>query len=104
MDVCEAIGNTHIPWFRKPLDEHFQESLLEQTDHVSIDAEESCQALANHIQRLHLQYSTLLSLADQFYPQRTIMQLAHTAAKGYETMNLHLDRAAFRVLIDTVLG
>ena len=55
---------------------------LEQMDHAPIDAEEPYQTLADHIQRLHLQYGTLLSLADQYYPQRTIMQLAHTAAKG----------------------
>ena len=55
---------------------------LEQMDYAPIDTEEPYQTLANHIQRLHLQYGTLLSLADQYYPQRTIMQLAHTAAKG----------------------
>ena len=55
---------------------------LEQMDHAPIDAEEPYQMLADHIQRLRLQYGTLLSLADQYYPQRTIMQLAHTAAKG----------------------
>ncbi len=55
---------------------------LEQMDHAPIDAEEPYQTLADHIQRLHLQYGMLLSLADQYYPQRTIMQLAHTAAKG----------------------
>ena len=55
---------------------------LEQMDHAPIDAEEPYQTLADHIQRLHLQYGTLLSLADRYYPQRTIMQLAHTAAKG----------------------
>lgn len=55
---------------------------LEQMDHAPIDAEEPYQKLADHIQRLHLQYGTLLSLADRYYPQRTILQLAHTAAKG----------------------
>ena len=55
---------------------------LEQMDHAPIDAEEPYQTLADHIQRLRLQYGMLLSLADRFYPQRTIMQLAHTAAKG----------------------
>lgn len=55
---------------------------LEQMDHAPIDVEEPYQVLADHIQRLHLQYGTLLSLADQFYPQRTIIQLAHTAVKG----------------------
>ena len=55
---------------------------LEQMDHAPIDTEEPYQTLANHIQRLHLQYGTLLSLADQYYPQRTIMHLAHIAAKG----------------------
>ena len=55
---------------------------LEQMDHAPIDAEEPYQTLADYIQRLHLQYGMLLSLADQYYPQRTIMQLAHTAAKG----------------------
>lgn len=56
--------------------------VLEQIDHAPIDAEEPYQTLADHIQRHHLQYGMLLSLADQYYPQRTIMQLAHTAAKG----------------------
>ena len=55
---------------------------LEQMDHAPIDTEEPYQTLAGHIQRLHLKYGTLLSLADQYYPQRTIIQLAHTAAKG----------------------
>ena len=55
---------------------------LEQMDHAPIDAEEPYQTLADRIQSLHLQYGTLLSLADRYYPQRTIMQLAHTAAKG----------------------
>ena len=55
---------------------------LEQMDHAPVDAEAPYRLLADHIQRLNLQYGKLLSLADQFYPQRTIMQLAHTAAKG----------------------
>ncbi len=55
---------------------------LEQMDHAPIDTEEPYQTLADHIQHHHLQYGILLSLADQYYPQKTIMQLAHTAAKG----------------------
>ena len=55
---------------------------LEQMDHAPINAEEPYQTLSDYIQRLRLQYGLLLSLADQFYPQRTILQLAHTAAKG----------------------
>ena len=55
---------------------------LEQMDGAPIDVEEPYQTLSDHIQRLHLQYGLLLSLADQYYPQKTIMQLAHTAAKG----------------------
>lgn len=55
---------------------------LEQMDRAPIDAEEPYQTLADHIQHLHLQYGVLLSLADQYYPQRTILQLAHTARKG----------------------
>lgn len=55
---------------------------LEQMDRAPIDVEEPYRTLAAHIQRLQLQYGILLSLADQYYPQRTIIQLAHTAARG----------------------
>lgn len=53
---------------------------LEQLDHAPIDAEEPYRLLAEHIQRLHVKYHMLLSLADQYDPQRTILQLEHQFA------------------------
>ena len=55
---------------------------LEQMDHAPVDANEPYQLLAEHIRHLNLQYKVLLSLADQYYPQRTVLQLAHTAREG----------------------
>jgi len=55
---------------------------LDQMDHAPVDANEPYQLLADHIRHLNLQYRVLLSLADQYYPQRTILQLAHTAREG----------------------
>ena len=55
---------------------------LEQMDHAPIDADEPYRLLAAHIQDHKLKYDVLLSLADQFYPQRTILQLTHTARNG----------------------
>ena len=41
--------------------------------------------------------------ADRYYNKNTIMQLAHTAGKGEDTdTNLHLDKDAFRVLIESI--
>ena len=55
---------------------------LEQMDHAPVDANEPYQLLAEHIRHLNLQSRVLLSLADQYYPQRTVLQLAHTAREG----------------------
>lgn len=55
---------------------------LEQMDHAPVNANEPYQLLAEHIRHLNLQYRVLLSLADQYYPQRTVLQLAHTAREG----------------------
>ena len=55
---------------------------LEQMDHAPVHANEPYQLLAEHIRHLNLQYRVLLSLADQYYPQRTVLQLAHTAREG----------------------
>ena len=55
---------------------------LDQMDYAPIDANAPYQLLADHIRHQNLQYRVLLSLADQYYPQRTILQLAHTAREG----------------------
>lgn len=55
---------------------------LEQMEHAPIDAEDPFGLLAAHIERLRLQYGVLLSLADRYYPQRTVLNLAHTAGRG----------------------
>jgi len=55
---------------------------LDQMDHAPVDANEPYHLLADHIRHLNLQYRVLLSLADQYYSQRTILQLAHTAREG----------------------
>lgn len=52
---------------------------LELMDKAPIDVEHPYAILAKHIQTQGLRYDRLLSLADQFYNTRTILQLAHTA-------------------------
>ena len=42
MDICNATANTHLLWFRKLLDEHFQESSLTQlTRYLLVRSKES---------------------------------------------------------------
>lgn len=55
---------------------------MEQIERAPVDADQPYRVLADHIQRKQLQYGVLLSLADQFYPQRTLLHLAHTAREG----------------------
>lgn len=55
---------------------------MEQMERAPIDIDQPYRVLAEHIQRRKLQYGVLLSLADQFYPQRTLLHLAHTAREG----------------------
>lgn len=55
---------------------------MEQMERAPIDTEKPYRVLAEHIRRGKLQYGVLLSLADQYYPQRTLLHLAHTAKEG----------------------
>lgn len=55
---------------------------LEQMERAPIDIEKPYHVLAEHIQRKKLKYGVLLSMADQYYPQRTLLHLAHTAREG----------------------
>ena len=68
-----------------------------------VDAENPYRIIANYINENDLCYEKLLSLAYSYYGKNTIMQLAQTAAKGSdEQMKLHLDKDAFRVLIESI--
>ena len=55
---------------------------MEQMERAPIDAEKPYRVLAEHIQHRNLQYGVLLALAGQYYPQRTLLHLAHTAMEG----------------------
>lgn len=55
---------------------------LEQMERAPIDVERPYCVLAEHIRHRKLQYDVLLALADQYYPQRTLLHLAHTAREG----------------------
>lgn len=54
---------------------------LEMMDRAPIDVDEPYKILAAYIEHKGLHYDKLLSLADKYYPQRTVIQLAHTASK-----------------------
>jgi hypothetical protein len=56
--------------------------VLDMMDNTPIDEIEPHYVVANHIKKLNLRYDTLLALADKYYNQKTILQLARTASVG----------------------
>lgn len=55
---------------------------MDQMDRAPIDVGNPYCVLAEHIRRNKLQYDILRALAVKFYPQRTLLHLAHTARAG----------------------
>lgn len=55
---------------------------LELLNKAPIDAEQPYALIANHIQESQLKYGKLLSLANRYYNNDTILQLARTADEG----------------------
>lgn len=56
--------------------------VLEMMDKAPIDAQNPYLVIANHIEKQNLRYDKLLALADVYYNQKTILQLAHIAGVG----------------------
>lgn len=56
--------------------------VLEMMDKAPIDEQEPYVIIANHIEKQNLRYDKLLALADIYYNQKTILQLAHIASAG----------------------
>lgn len=55
--------------------------VLEMLNRTPIDVEDPYRILASYIEKKKLRYDLLLALANKYYPQRTILQLAQTAAE-----------------------
>ena len=55
--------------------------ILEMLDRTPIDVEDPYRILAAYIEQKNLRYDLLLALANKYYPQRTILQLAQTASE-----------------------
>ena len=60
--------------------------ILDCIDKAPIDAIEPYKIIANHINGRKLQYSKLLAYADQYYNKKTIIELAHTASIGGDSI------------------
>lgn len=56
--------------------------VLDMLDRTPVDEEEPYFVVAKHIRERKLQYDVLLALADHYYNQNTVLQLAHTASAG----------------------
>lgn len=56
--------------------------VLDMIDNTPIDEIEPHYVVANHIKKQNLRYDILLALADKYYNQRTILQLARAASVG----------------------
>lgn len=56
---------------------------LELMDKAPVDIDQPYVILAEHIKKNNLKYETLLSIADRYYNQKTIIRLAHTASVGW---------------------
>lgn len=56
--------------------------VLDLMDKAPVDAEQPYVLLADYIHQTGLKFEILLSLADRYYNQKTILQLAHTASEG----------------------
>ncbi|MBQ8767699.1 MAG: hypothetical protein IJZ16_12960 [Clostridia bacterium] len=54
--------------------------VLEFMDKAPVDVEQPYTVLANYIQRVKLEYKTLLSFADKYYNKKTVLQIAHIAS------------------------
>lgn len=55
---------------------------MDLMERAPIDIEKPYCVLAEHIRHGKLEFSVLLALADQYYPQRILLHLAHTAREG----------------------
>lgn len=55
--------------------------VLEMLYRTPIDVENPYRIIASYIKQKKLRYDLLLALANKYYPQRTILQLAQTAAE-----------------------
>ena len=55
---------------------------LDLLDKAPVDAEQPYVLLADYARQAGLEYEMLLSLADQYYNKKTILELAHTASGG----------------------
>ena len=58
--------------------------VLEMMDKAPIDEQQPYTLIADHIEKRNLRYDKLLALADVYYNQKTILQLAHIASAGGE--------------------
>ena len=56
--------------------------VLEIMGRAPIDADHPYSILTQHIEKHGLRYDVLLNIADRFYSQNTVLQLAHTAGQG----------------------
>ena len=55
---------------------------MDLMERAPIDIEKPYCVLAEHIRHGKLEFGVLLALADQYYPQRILLHLAHTAREG----------------------
>lgn len=55
--------------------------ILDLMDKAPVDAEQPYKLLASYIHQVGAKYEGLLFLADRYYTQKTILQLAHTAGE-----------------------
>lgn len=56
--------------------------VLDMMGRTPVDEKQPYFVVAKHIQEQKLQYDILLALADHYYHQNTVLQLAHTASAG----------------------
>lgn len=56
--------------------------VLDMMERTPVDEEQPYFVVAKHIREHKLQYDVLLALADHYYNQNTVLQLAHTASAG----------------------
>lgn len=55
--------------------------VLYQMDHIPYDAENPYEIIAEYVDRCKLRYDVLLSYADRFYNQKTVLRLGHVAGQ-----------------------
>jgi hypothetical protein len=56
--------------------------VLDMMDSAPLDEDQPYSVVANHIKKQNLRYDVLLALADKYYNQKTVLQLARTASAG----------------------